>query len=111
MALLILLFIWIACFILNIALPLNGNLYVCGDFNTDFLKCDMESKTKYFIDHFLSMSLYPLINKPTHIKHGYHTINDNIFTNVSYKGLSSGEINDDLSDQIKNILHTDFFFF
>ena len=44
------------------------------------------------------MYLYPLINKPTHIKHGCHAIIDNIFTNVLNKDLSCGVIIDDTSD-------------
>ena len=46
----------------------------------------------------LTMHLYPLINKPTHMKHGCHTIIDNIFTNVLNTDLSSGVIIDDTSD-------------
>ena len=53
---------------------LNGNLYVCGDFNIDLSKYDRENNIKYFIDHFLSMSLYPLVKKTKHMKHGCHTI-------------------------------------
>ena len=47
---------------------------------------------------FLSMSLYPLINKSTHIIHGCHTVIDNIFTNVLNKDLSSEVVIDDTSD-------------
>ena len=50
------------------------------------------------------MSLYPLISKPTHIKHGCHTIIDNIFTNVFSKDLSSGVIIDGTSDHFSNFL-------
>ena len=84
---------------------LNGNLYVCGDFNIDLSKYGRKSNIKCFIDHFLSMSLYPLINKPIHIIHGCHTIIDNIFTNVLTNDLSSGVIIDDTIDhfQIKKI--------
>ena len=46
----------------------------------------------------MSISLYPFINKPTHIIHGCHTIIDNIFTNVFNKDVSSGVIIDDTSD-------------
>ena len=70
---------------------------MCGEFNIDLFKYDRASNTKYFIDHFLSIALYPLINKPTHIKHGCHTIIDNIFTNVFHKDLCSGAIIDDTS--------------
>ena len=41
----------------------NDNLYVCGDVNIDLPNYDRESNTRYFIDHFLSMFLYPLISK------------------------------------------------
>ena len=46
------------------------------------------------------MSLYPLINKPTNIINGCHTIIDNIFTNVLSKDLSRGVIIDDTSAKI-----------
>ena len=49
-----------------------------------------------------SMSLYPLTNKPIililNIKHGYHTIIDNIFTNILNNEISSWVIIDDTSD-------------
>ena len=51
------------------------------------------------------MSLYPLINKPTHIKHGCHTIIDNIFTNVLNKDLGIGVIIDDISDHCNFLLY------
>ena len=73
---------------------INCILCVCGDFNIDLIKYDRERNTIYSIDHFF-MSLYLLINKPAHIKHGCHTIIENIFTNVlNNKYLSSGVIID-----------------
>ena len=71
---------------------LNDNLYVCGDFNIDLFKYDRKGNIKYLIDLFFSMSLYPLINQPTHIRHGCHIIIDNTITNVLNKDLSSGVI-------------------
>ena len=83
-------------------------MYVCWDFNTDLFKYDRESNIRYLSDHFLSMSLYPLINKPTHIKHGCHTIINNIFINVLDKDLSSGVVIDDTSDHFPMFCCTNF---
>ena len=33
---------------------LNGNLYMCGEFNIDLFKYDRESNTKYLSDNFFS---------------------------------------------------------
>ena len=92
----------------NMFHSLDGNLYVCGDFNIDVSEYDRKSNIKYFIDHFISMSLYPLINKPTHIIHGCHTIIDNIFTNVLSRDFGSGVIIDDTSDHFPIFCCTNF---
>ena len=56
-------------------------IYVCQDFSIDLFKYDKESNKK-IIDHLWSMSLYLLINKPTHNEHRCHAIIDDIFTNI-----------------------------
>ena len=55
------------------------------------------------------MYLYPLINKPTHIKNGCHTIIDDISTNILDKCLSSGVIIDDTCDNFQIFCRTNFF--
>ena len=84
----------------NMLHSLNGNLYVCGDINIDLSEYDRKSNKKYFIDHFMSMSLYPLTNKPTYIIHGCHTIIDNI--------LANGVIIDHTSDHFQIFCCTNF---
>ena len=74
----------------------------------DLSEYDRKSNMKYFIDHFLCMSLYPLINKPTLIIHGCHFIIDNIFIHVLDKDLSSGVIIDDTSDHCPIFCCTNF---
>ena len=74
---------------------------MCEDQNIDLRKYERERNTIYINDHFLSMALYPLINKPSHIKRECHTIIDNILTNVLHENLSSGTIIDDKSDHFQ----------
>ena len=50
------------------------------------------------------MSLYPLINKPTHIEHKCHTIIHDIFKNVINEDIGSGVIIDDTSDHFSFFL-------
>ena len=57
----------------------------------------------------LTMTLFPLINKPTCIINQCHSIIDNIYTNSINEDIISGVIIDDMSDHfpIFSILQKD----
>ena len=58
----------------------------------------MNNNTKIIVDHIFSMSLFPLINQPTHITNQCHSIIDNIYTNSINEDIISGAIIADISD-------------
>ena len=45
----------------------NKTMFLCGDFNINILKHDSHSGTKHLVDTMYSLTLYPLINKPTRV--------------------------------------------
>ena len=69
----------------------------------------MNNNTKNFVDQIFSMSLFPLINKPTRITNQCHSIIDNIYTNSINEDIISGVIIADISDHfpIFSILQKD----
>ena len=60
----------------------DDSILTCGDFNIDLLKFNDHMKTKEFVNMF-SLSLHPLIVKPSRITKDAATLIDNIFTNVT----------------------------
>lgn len=64
-------------------------IVVCGDFNIDLLKSDEHKKTAIFVNNMFSLSLYPLIIKPSRIKRDSATLIDNIFVNSTGKIIKS----------------------
>ena len=75
-------------------------IFVCGDFNIDFLKHETHYNTKQFPDTMYSLGLYPLIDKPTRITDSLTTIIDKIFTNELRFNLTSGITFNDISDHL-----------
>lgn len=73
---------------------------LCGDFNINLLNYNYNNYTKTFVDHLFTSSLFPLINKPTHITRDCSSIIDNIFNNVISDKVSYGLILDDVSDHL-----------
>ena len=59
----------------------KGSIYICGDFNIDLLSYNVNNNIKKFVSQMFSMSLFPLINQPTHITNQCHSIIDHIYTN------------------------------
>ena len=73
--------------------------YIAGDFNIDILKYDSHPLTQSFVDVLLSLSLIPLINRPTRISNAKASLIDNIFTNnVSHDLFLNGILKSDISD-------------
>ena len=88
---------------------IKRSIYICGDFNIDLLNYNVNNNTKFFVDQMFSMSLFPLINKPTCITNQCHSIIDNIYTNSINEDIISGVIIADISDHfpIFSILQKD----
>ena len=63
---------------------------MCGDFNIDLLKLESHNSTKNVLDIMYSLSLYPLIDKPTIVTDSSATLIDNIFTNELRHNLTCG---------------------
>ena len=61
---------------------MNKNVYICGDFNIDLLKIEVNNETKVFIDTMYSMGLFPLIIRPSRLTEFTSTLIDNIFSNI-----------------------------
>ena len=58
---------------------------------------DQQAYMYYSCHYFLTMSLFPLINKPTCITHDCYSIIDNIFTNTLHNKVQCGILVDDAS--------------
>lgn len=61
----------------------NKHLFVCGDFNIDFLNPHNQSQITSFINSVFCMGLYPTITHPSRITVNTATLIDNILTNVT----------------------------
>lgn len=72
-------------------------LFICGDFNIDFLKDS--NKSNKFNDFILQQELVPIITKPTRITPNSRTQIDNIYTNRRFK-TKCGILLCDISDHL-----------
>lgn len=77
----------------------SKDLFICGDFNFDLLKCE-NTKSNEFTNNIYSLGLYPLISKPTRITLDTATLIDNIFVNLNEKNIKSGVLITDVSDHL-----------
>ena len=93
------LFIEIFFLILN-NMNMNKNVYICGDFNIDLLKFEVNNETKVFIDIMYSIGLFPLITRQSRLTEFTSTLFDNIFSNIvnfrHYSGLFITDITNHL---------------
>ena len=79
-------------------------IYIGGDFNINLLNYSNDGNVSQFIELFLSLSLYPTINRPTRVSNSTNTLIDCIFTNF-LGPATSGVIADTLvSDHFPIIL-------
>ena len=86
-----------------------GELYVCGDFNIDLLQCENDDDTQHFLTLFQSLSLLPVISKPTRITDTTATLIDHIYVANPYK-VQPGIIVDNISDHMPTfMIRTDLF--
>ena len=74
--------------------------FICGDYNIDLMNPKKHRMTEEFVNSMYSLSLYPLITKPSRITVDSATVIDNIFTNYMENGLVSGLLMTDISDHL-----------
>ena len=71
----------------------NKEIYICGDFNIDFLKMDSESSYLKFYNQLSSKSHLPFIIHPSRVMEGQTpSLIDNIFSNNVQENVLSGNI-------------------
>ena len=76
----------------------KGILFLCGDFNINLLDYKLSNHAQHFVYLLFSLSLFPLINRPTWLSNQHVTIIDNIFTNAINKNINCGIIMEYISD-------------
>ena len=81
----------------------SKEIYICGDFNIDWLKIDVNSNYKHFYDLVFNYGFSPLIKLPTRVQGDSATITDNIFTNYYYQDTVCGNITSDISDHFAQL--------
>ena len=79
--------------------PNKYQLYILGDMNIDFLKCDSHPPTEAYLDMLYSNNLLPIITKPTRLTYHSATLIDHIYTNSTSK-IVSGIVMVDISDHL-----------
>ena len=82
----------------------NKVIYLCGDFNSDLLKYEINHNYRKFYDLLSSYGFFPMILLPTRVTKDSATIIDNIFTNDINNSLSSGNIKTDFSDHYSQFI-------
>jgi len=73
--------------------------FICGVYNIDLLNPNKLLIDEYTVTMY-SMSLYPIITKPSRIPSQSATIIDNIFTNNKEDNIISGLLMNDISDNL-----------
>ena len=79
--------------------PNKYQLYILGDMNIDFFKCDSHPPTEAYLDMLYSNNLLPIITKPTRLTYHSATLIDHIYTNSTSK-IVSGIVMVDISDHL-----------
>ena len=79
--------------------PNKYQLYILGDMNIDFFKCDSHPPTEAYLDMLYSNNLLPIITKPTRLTYHSATLIDHIYTNSTSK-IVSGIVMVDISDPL-----------
>ena len=75
----------------------DSEVLLCGDFNIDLLKIDTHVPTAEFVYRLFSLSLSPVITKPTRVTDQSATLIDNIFVDNSLD-YRAGILLSDISD-------------
>ena len=98
----------------NIEITMNtiqketGKAFICGDYNIDGIKINVDQKTTNFYDTILSQNFLPTIMIPTRITENTATVIDNILmklTNISLNDeIESGNLYSDITDHLPNFI-------
>ena len=78
----------------------DKKVFICGDFNIDIMKSEVDYDTNKFLDLVFSFGQYPLIVKPTRITSKSSTTIDNIYTNILDNSIKSKILIDDTTDHL-----------
>ena len=78
----------------------NKSMFLCGDFNLDLVKYNINLPTKRFIDMMFSLGMFPLISKRSRITDVSATLIDNIFTNELTYTITSDLLINDINDHL-----------
>ena len=75
------------------------------DHNLDFLKSEMHSPTKLFIERILDLDLYPTVSRPTHVTKSTATLIHNILISQNMvEKYSCNVVLDGISDHLPSVL-------
>ena len=75
-------------------------IYICGDFNIDLLKCENHILYQEFYNLMTSNSFMPQITLPTRITDSTISIIDNIYTNTFSYDIYSGNVLIEIADHL-----------
>ena len=82
--------------------------YICGDFNADGLKLDVNRQTTDFYNCLMTYNFIPAITLPTRITETSMTLIDNIFIKINKENITdkiwAGNIYSDISDHLPNFI-------
>ena len=78
----------------------SKKIFICGYFNIDIIKSELDCETSKFLDLVFSFRQYPLIAKPTRITNKSCAAIDNICTNVLDENITSNILIDDITDHL-----------
>ena len=84
------------------------NVYICGDFNIDVLKCNSHKNIMEYIDLLYSYGLLQIITKPTRIASLSATLIDHVLTNVSSTVYETQLLTHKISDHFAIFHHINF---
>ena len=89
----------------NIRSQKDSTMVIGLDHSLDFLKSEIHSPTKLFIERILDLGLYPTVSRPTCITKSTATLIDNILISQNMvEKYSCNVVLDDISDHLPSIL-------
>ena len=89
----------------------NKTIFLLGDFNINFLNCDIHPPTNEFLDSLSSHYFFPHILQPSRVTTNSKTLIDNIFPNMAVPNIISGNLTASISDHLPQFLIVPNIFF
>lgn len=80
--------------------PNKHEIYIFGDMNIDFFKCDVHFQTEEFLNMLFANNILPIITKPTRLTDHTATLIDHIYTNSPLLNFTAGILTVDISDHL-----------